>query len=78
MAFCDLDGFKRINDTWGHSAGDGVLVAVAQRLRDNLRAGDELARVGGDEFTVLLREVPDEVNAELVAVRLHAALAEPF
>jgi diguanylate cyclase (GGDEF)-like protein/PAS domain S-box-containing protein len=78
VAFCDLDGFKRINDTWGHHAGDGVLVAVAQRLRDNLRVGDELARVGGDEFTVLLREVPDEVKAELVAVRLHAALAEPF
>ena len=78
VAFCDLDGFKPINDTWGHRAGDTVLVSVAQRLRDNLRAGDELARVGGDEFTVLLRDVPDRASAELVANRLHTSLAEPF
>jgi diguanylate cyclase (GGDEF)-like protein/PAS domain S-box-containing protein len=78
VAFCDLDGFKPINDTYGHRVGDTVLVAVADRLRLSLRTGDELARIGGDEFTVLLRNVPDAPAARHVADRLLAAVAEPF
>ncbi len=78
VAFCDLDGFKPINDTYGHRDGDAVLVAVADRLRMSLRTGDELARIGGDEFTVLLRNVPDAAAARHVADRLLAAVAEPF
>ena len=78
VAFCDLDGFKPVNDTWGHTAGDAVLVAVADRLRRELRTGDELARVGGDEFTVLLRNVDDEEAARQVAARLVDAFTEPF
>jgi diguanylate cyclase (GGDEF)-like protein/PAS domain S-box-containing protein len=78
LAFCDLDQFKMVNDTYGHSAGDVVLVEVADRLRTRLRAGDELARIGGDEFTILLRNVPDAVAARHVAGRLLSAVAQPF
>jgi diguanylate cyclase (GGDEF)-like protein/PAS domain S-box-containing protein len=78
VAFCDLDHFKPVNDTYGHRAGDTVLIEVAARLRGALRAGDELARIGGDEFTVLLRNVPDPAAARHVADRLLAAVADPF
>jgi len=78
VAFCDLDGFKPVNDTYGHLAGDDVLVEVAARLRSRLRVGDELARIGGDEFTVLLRNVPDAVVAGQVADRLLQAVEDPF
>jgi diguanylate cyclase (GGDEF)-like protein/PAS domain S-box-containing protein len=78
VAFCDLDGFKPVNDTFGHQAGDAVLVEVAERFQRLIRTGDELARVGGDEFTVLLRNVSDETAAHEVAERLHAAVRDPF
>ena len=78
VAFCDLDRFKPVNDTHGHGAGDEVLIEVAERLRRTLRVGDELARIGGDEFTVLLRNVPDAATARHVADRLLAAVHDPF
>ena len=78
LAFCDLDQFKAINDTYGHNAGDLVLVQVADRLRARLRTGDELARIGGDEFTILLRNIPDTATARHVAGRLLTAVIEPF
>jgi diguanylate cyclase (GGDEF)-like protein/PAS domain S-box-containing protein len=78
VAFCDLDGFKVVNDTYGHNTGDGVLIEVAERLRASLRVGDELARMGGDEFTVLLRNVADSSGANHVVDRLLAALRDPF
>ena len=78
LAFCDLDGFKAVNDTFGHRAGDAVLVDVVDRLRSSLRMGDDLARMGGDEFTVLLRNVPDAATAAHVAERLLNAMLPPF
>jgi diguanylate cyclase (GGDEF)-like protein len=54
VLFCDLDGFKRVNDTAGHAAGDAVLLEISRRLQGLLRADDTVARVGGDEFVVLV------------------------
>jgi len=71
----DLDGFKRVNDTLGHSHGDLLLGEVAQRIRSCLRAGDTAARLGGDEFAVLIE---DGGHAQAVARKLVAALHEPF
>jgi diguanylate cyclase (GGDEF)-like protein len=67
VLFFDLDGFKAVNDTFGHGTGDLVLQAVAQRVRDKLRAEDGLARIGGDEFVILLEEVGTREGAMRVA-----------
>lgn len=77
IAFVDLDGFKPINDVYGHAAGDAVLVEVAQRLQGLVRAGDLAGRLGGDEFGLLLhRTTPLELNA--VAERVQEALSAPI
>jgi diguanylate cyclase (GGDEF)-like protein len=73
----DLDGFKQVNDTYGHAAGDEMLVAVAQRLRDGIRGADTAARLGGDEFAVLLDGMDDTEDAVTVAERLLVAIHEP-
>lgn len=70
IAYFDLDRFKPVNDGHGHGIGDDVLVEVATRMRSQLRRGDVLARMGGDEFTVLMRDVPDAVVAGEVVDRL--------
>jgi diguanylate cyclase (GGDEF)-like protein len=77
LLLLDLDGFKEVNDSLGHPAGDDLLCQVGPRLRDALRAGDVLARLGGDEFAVLL---PDTVadEAEALAHRLRELLRRPF
>jgi diguanylate cyclase (GGDEF)-like protein len=59
VVYLDLDGFKAINDHHGHQAGDAVLMAVAQRMKQVLREGDTLARIGGDEFVAVLIDLED-------------------
>ena len=78
VLFLDLDGFKVVNDSLGHGAGDALLGAVAGRLAGCLRAGDTPARFGGDEFTILLEDVPDPSAAIDIAERVIDALREPF
>lgn len=78
ILYLDLARFKRVNDTLGHSAGDRVLVQAAQRLRRTLRDGDTAARVGGDEFAVLLPDVEAPQAAVRVARRLRDRLDRPF
>jgi len=77
LLFLDLDGFKQVNDTLGHDAGDQLLAQVGKRFAGCLRDGDVLARLGGDEFIVLLPEVTAD-GAAMVARRLEACLTEPF
>jgi len=75
IIFLDLDLFKRINDTLGHSAGDEVLKQVAGRLRECLREGDTAARLGGDEFTILLQELESSDVASAIAQRVTQVLS---
>jgi diguanylate cyclase (GGDEF)-like protein len=78
VAFIDLDRFKQINDTLGHEAGDQLLQEVAVRLKNCLRGSDIVARMGGDEFVVLLTEVAEEKYAATVAQKIIQAIAKPF
>ncbi len=73
----DLDGFKAINDRYGHPMGDAVLVAVAERLTSVLRASDTAARLGGDEFSIVC-ENTDRADAEVLAERLRRTLVDPL
>jgi diguanylate cyclase (GGDEF)-like protein len=77
LMFLDLDDFKRVNDSLGHSAGDEVLVALAERLVKSVRSGDSVAHFGGDEFAILL-EAKDPEEATAAANRILGDLAKPF
>ncbi|HEX9888045.1 MAG TPA: EAL domain-containing protein [Nitriliruptorales bacterium] len=78
VMFLDLDGFKHVNDTLGHEAGDALLAEVADRLREAVRDVDTPARLGGDEFAVLLEDLRDESDAVRVAQRVLAGIRRPI
>lgn len=78
VLFLDLDYFKQVNDMHGHQAGDELLIAVAQRLNRRLRDGDTLARIGGDEFIIVLEDVPSREEAAAAAQGVIMQLQTPF
>lgn len=78
VLFLDLDGFKEVNDALGHEAGDRLLVAVADRLRQCALGGGMVARLGGDEFTLLVEAATDERELEALAANVVASLGQPF
>ncbi len=78
LLFLDLDGFKFVNDSFGHRYGDGLLCSVAGRLGTLLRDSDTLARLGGDEFVILLPDLADPAAASQVASKIQAAFMHPF
>ncbi len=78
MLFLDIDRFKLVNDSLGHAAGDELLIAVARRLDECVRAEDTVARIGGDEFTILLETVVSREQAATAAERIIEALGRPF
>lgn len=77
VAFLDLDGFKAVNDQYGHAVGDKLLIKLAQRMKGTLREGDTLARIGGDEFVVVLTDLHHTTDCEPLLRRLLEAAAEP-
>ena len=78
LLFMDLDGFKAINDTYGHDAGDHALIEAASRIQGCVRVSDAVARLGGDEFVAVLGSAPDRAVALAVAAKIEAAFAQPF
>lgn len=78
LVYVDVDRFKEVNDTWGHSAGDAVLIELAARLRGALRENDTVARLGGDEFALVLEELDDINDAHRLMERVTQSLLAPM
>lgn len=77
VCFMDLDGFKQVNDTYGHKSGDELLICIAKRLKECLRADDTVARLGGDEFVLLLNPVSSRKECERIITRILQSVARP-
>lgn len=78
VLFLDLDGFKHVNDSLGHAAGDIFLVEIGRRLETCVRPGDSVARLGGDEFTILLEGIADRADATNITARILSCIEEPY
>lgn len=78
ICFLDLDNFKPINDNFGHSVGDQLLVEVSQRIQSEIREGDTVSRLGGDEFTLLLGNINSFPECERMLERIHYSLSQPY
>jgi diguanylate cyclase (GGDEF)-like protein/PAS domain S-box-containing protein len=78
VVFLDLDGFKAVNDTHGHKAGDQLLITLTSRMKENLREGDTLARIGGDEFVAVLGDLEDIKDSVPMLTRLLSAASQPL
>ncbi len=78
VLFLDIDRFKVLNDSLGHTSGDRMLISVSKRLEDSLRPGDTVARLGGDEFAILLEDLKDKSEALFIAERIQEKLSAPF
>ena len=78
LMFFDLDGFKGVNDSFGHETGDLLLIEVSKRIKDHMRGGDLISRLGGDEFLILLHNDPDEFTLVNIADRIIEGLQKPF
>lgn len=78
VLFIDLDGFKFVNDSFGHEAGDALLIELAARMKKNLRDADHVARMGGDEFTVLLENVNTQAEVVAIAEKLLSQISLPY
>lgn len=78
LLYIDLDGFKAVNDTHGHDAGDALVVGIASRLRDCIRRTDTVARIGGDEFTLLLEKVSSTNDTVNIAQKVISVISKPF
>ncbi|MFC0215421.1 diguanylate cyclase domain-containing protein [Paenibacillus chartarius] len=78
VMFLDVDGFKAVNDTFGHAAGDRVLIEAAHRLRDSIRSVDTVARIGGDEFVVVATQLTNQEDAASVAQKIITSFEPPF
>lgn len=78
ICFIDLNGFKLVNDTYGHNIGDKLLQGVANRLQKLMRTSDTLARMGGDEFVILLPQINGQIGVEALIARIEEALESPF
>ena len=78
MLFIDLDRFKEVNDSFGHKAGDELLLAVSERIGKRLREGDTIARLGGDEFVIVLEDLASGEDAATVAQEVVRQLGLPF
>jgi diguanylate cyclase (GGDEF)-like protein len=77
VLFIDMDKFKAVNDELGHLAGDKMLKWVADRLRNAVRAGDIVARYGGDEFVIMLKDIGLHATAKSIATKIHDSMAPP-
>lgn len=77
LAYVDLDDFKVVNDTYGHDAGDTLLKAIAERLQQAVREVDDVARLGADEFTLILQDVGSKTYVDRLVSRIYSAVLEP-